>query len=222
MTLYLAGGGTPHQERLVWREAFAGVRCVVYWPFALPEPMIIEAGAWLASTVIQLEIEVDEIDIWPDLDGRAPGDLAQTDLLFVGGGRSSKLASHVREHGFAEAVRKYVADGGRYYGGSAGAVLAGDSIAIAALADSDPDAAGQVGLGLLPGLAVLPHSDTFAPGAVGNWADELAQTVVAIPEASGLAVDDGTGRVIGPDPINLVRRGRTAEYAEGMIVPLGG
>jgi dipeptidase E len=220
MTLYLAGGGTFHQERLVWREAFAGVRRVVYWPFALPDSRIVEAGAWLASAVTQLEIEVDEIDIWPELDGRSAGDLAQADLLFVGGGSSSKLAAHVREHGFADVVRDYIAGGGRYYGGSAGAVLAGNSIAIAALADSDPDAAGRAGLGLLPGLAVLPHSDTFAPKAVANWAAELAQTVVAIPEASGLAIGQGAARVIGPDPISLVRRGGTTEYAQGTIVPL--
>jgi hypothetical protein len=45
--LVLGGGGDPGQEREVWRAAFAGVRRVVYWPFALPGERIGQAPEWL-------------------------------------------------------------------------------------------------------------------------------------------------------------------------------
>lgn len=222
MTMYLAGGGTPEQESLVWAEAFAGAGRVVYWPFALPSTMAGGAAGWLAAALAGLGLAVDDLDVWPSLDGRRPRELARADLLFVGGGLTSRLAAQVREHGFADAVRDHVHGGGRYYGGSAGAVLCGESLEIAALADGDEDATGQAGLGLLRGAAVLPHADVFGLESSAAWARGLGRTVVAIPEASGLAVDGDRARVLGPDPVRVVRGAGATVHEQGAELTLAG
>ena len=116
------------------------------------------------------------------------------------GGNTFRLLDRVRTHGFIDAVRAFVADGGAYYGGSAGAILASDSIRIAE--DYDTNDIGLTDLsavGLVRNLDVLPH---FTPGqhaAMVAWAASSHDTsVLAIPNASGVVVDDGKIRVLGP------------------------
>jgi peptidase E len=119
--LVLGGGGDASQEREVWRIAFAGVRKVVYWPFALPDERAGRAPEWLRGSLAGLGIQA-EVDAWLTLEGRTAAELSPADLLFVGGGTTSKLLEHICEHGFRGHVADHVAQGGRYYGGSAGAV----------------------------------------------------------------------------------------------------
>lgn len=205
----------------MWRAAFAGVDRVIYWPFALPDSRIAAAPGWLAAALADLGIEA-RVDAWPSLEGHHPDDLDAADLLFVGGGTTSKLARHVRDYGFAQAVRDYVADGGRYYGGSAGALLASDSIALSALSDGDADAAMQDGgLGLVPGITVLPHADTVAVEDQHRWSIKLGRRLLAVPEASGVRISGPVCAVLGPEPVDVVDGPRRASYPLGAVIALG-
>jgi peptidase E len=149
-----------------------------------------------------LDIDAD-VDVWPSLEGRSPADLRPYELLFVGGGTTSKLAAHVQAYGFTQTVVDFVAGGGAYLGGSAGAILACDAITIAFLIEDDPAARGMPGLGLVPNLSVYPHADTFSANPA-QLARELGHDVIALPEASGLAIRDGNLRAIGPDTVRLI------------------
>lgn len=209
MTIYLAGGGSHTQEALVWREAFSGITHAVYWPFALPDDRIPGAEAWLRNALRDLDINVN-IDMWPSLAERSPAELESYELLFVGGGTTSKLAAHVQAYGFTQPVIDFVAGGGGYLGGSAGAILACDAITIAALIEDDPAARGMAGLGLVPGLSVYPHADTFSADPA-QLARELGHDVIALPEASGVAIRDGEMRAIGPGTVRLITDGGATE-----------
>lgn len=205
MTLYLAGGGSPAQEAQVWREAFSGITQAVFWPFALPDDRIPAAESWLHTALRDLGITV-HIDVWPSLDQHSPGDLRPYDLLFVGGGTTSKLAAHIHTYHFEQAVVDFVANGGVYLGSSAGAVLAGDEITVASLIEDDPAARGMAGLGLVHGLSVYPHADTYSADPA-QLARELGHDVIALPEASGVVVRDGDLRAIGPGTVRLFTDG---------------
>lgn len=203
MPLWLAGGGSPQQEAEVWRRAFEGVECVTYWPFALPDERIPDTPEWFRTALAELEIDVT-VDVWPSLEGRAPGQLADTDLLFVGGGVTSKLLHHIVDHDFGTPIRDFARAGGRYYGGSAGALIACESIAIAAVCDADQDAAdAPPALGLLPGLTVLPHADTFPADQISRWAEAFG-ALLTLPEACGVEVIGPELRVLGPDDAGLI------------------
>jgi dipeptidase E len=204
----------------VWRIAFAGVHKVVYWPFALPDERVSRASEWLRGSLAELGIQAD-VDAWVTLEGRTAAELESADLLFVGGGVTSKLLEHIRDYGFQDHVAAFVAQGGRYYGGSAGALIAGDSIAIAALADDDAGAAASpAGLGLFSGVTVLPHADIFAPADVRSWAAELGQRVVAIPEAGGLEVRSDRWTVVGPGSATLTQGDDHQIFPPGSSIPL--
>ncbi len=200
MTIYLGGGGSAAQESQVWKCALRGADRVLYWPFALPDHMLAGAEEWLTSSLRELGINM-EVETWESLTGHSPDELAPFDLLFVGGGSTSKLAQHIRDHEFEAAIHRYLEGGGTYYGGSAGAVFAADSIDIAALVDNDPDAAGVKGLGLIRGVSILPHADLFPLGKQQETARTLGQGVLLLPENSGVMYDGTALHAIGPGEV---------------------
>lgn len=201
MSIHLAGGGTPAQEAPAWRAAFEGVERVVYWPFALAPERAAGAEHWLHLSMARLRLAA-QVDTWPTLAGRDPGELDGADLLFVGGGATSRLALEVVEHGFAPAVAERVRAGMRYYGESAGAILAGPDVTVAALFEDDPAAVGVPGLGLVD-LAVFPHADTRDDGRPGQVAREVASPVLALDEDGCASVDGDRVLALGPGRVRL-------------------
>jgi dipeptidase E len=203
----------------VWRAAFAGVRRVLYWPFALPDDRIPNAPVWFRNGLAELGIEV-EVDPWSTLDGHSPAELAAADLIFVGGGTTSKLARHLRQHGFDKALRDHLAAGGRYYGGSAGALLPCTSIALAAPLDDDHDAALEpAGLDLIAHATVLPHANQFPLADQRRWSTDLAQRLLAVPEPSGVHISATACTVLGPDPVTVIDGPATTTYQPGTTIP---
>jgi dipeptidase E len=204
MAMFLAGGGSPEQEAQVWGAAFDGVTKVLYWPFALADDRLTAAEAWFAGALESLGIRA-AVSAWKSLEGHRGRELADFDLVFVGGGTTSKLAAHVRRHGFDTALADHILGGGRYCGGSAGALLVCEWITVAAMVDNDPDAEGVRGIGAFRGASVFPHADKYSPDTVVELAARLKHEVFALPEASGLRVSNGTVEPIGPGVVRVAR-----------------
>jgi dipeptidase E len=196
-TIFLGGGGDAADEEHLWRAMLAGKRGVLYWPFALPMEMTRGAEEWLTKSLLDLGLDV-ELQTWADLEGHHPEEMAHADLLFVGGGNAFQLLHHVRRHGFEEAVGHFVAEGGDYYGGSAGAVLACADIEVAACLDeNEVGLTDLTGLGLTRGFVVLPHYDDGQFVTARDWSSANEVTLLGIPERSGVATRDGWAEVTG-------------------------
>lgn len=102
-------------------------------------------------------------------------------------------------------------------------MLAGESIAIVALADDDADATTDDRvLGLLPTLAVLPHADTVGVERQHAWSMALGRPLLAVPEAGGVHVTGTTCTVLGPDPVHVVDGAGRVTYLPGDRIPLDG
>ncbi len=180
----------------------------MYWPFALPTAMAATADSWLRTNLDQLGVNY-ELQTWQSLHGHVPDELSTdaVDLLFVGGGNTFRLLDEVRSHGFVDQVRRFWSAGGGYYGGSAGAVLACESIAIAEGHDAnDPGLVDLSGLGLLPEVTVLPHFTDDQVGAALQWVAGHGTAIIGLPESIGLHVSpvDGLVRVIGAGTLSLI------------------
>ena len=200
-TVYLGGGGSVEQERNVWSAMLQRRPRILYWPFALPEEMLDGAQDWLRSGLDRLAAGLS-LTTWASLASHDPGELGDFDLLLVGGGNTFSLLHEVREHSFADAPAAFVTRGGDYYGGSAGAILAGDSIAIAEWYDENEVAITDLsGLGLVGKFALLPHYDPLAEVEARRWSAAHQVPVVAVPESSGLIVVEGVMTVAGPEPV---------------------
>jgi dipeptidase E len=188
---------------------------VLYWPFALSGSMLLGAEAWLSDNLAARWPEVP-LTTWTNLGGHDPSELSGFDLIFVGGGNTFKLLKHVVEHRFITPVQHFVSSGGSLYGGSAGAILASDSIDSAAGYDeNETDLNDFSGLRLVPGVVILPHYTDHERQVAAKLNRLHKKPVLGIPEASGLLITDKYARVVGRDPVYVVDGQRIRPVAPG-------
>jgi dipeptidase E len=212
--IYLGGGGSVRDEAALWDEFLSPGMRIVYWPFALASPAHASARTWLLDSLAGWGDF--RVSMWSSLSGRTAAELAAADLLFVGGGNTFALLDEVVRNDFLPAVRDYLGAGGALYGGSAGAILAGADISIAASVDAN-----EVGLtrtdalDLLGGLMVRPHYEPGQEAELVTWAATHRRTVLAIPERSGVAVVDGVARTAGPEAVHLIGPDRREQRTAG-------
>lgn len=199
-TLYLSGGGPAHDEEAMWRTMLAGNPRILYWPFALPAAMLAGAHEWLTETLAQFDFG-GTFEMWTAPSEHEHAELCEFDVLLVGGGNTFKLLHEIRTHGFLEPTRQFIQNGGTYYGGSAGAVIACDDISIAD--GHDPNEVGLTdlrALALVNHLAILPHYAPTDEKAAQRWAQQHRTRLVGLPERTGLIVTPTTILVAGHEP----------------------
>ena len=72
------------------------------------------------------------------------------DVVCIPGGNTFTMLHELRSTGLFRLLQEHLRDGGRMYGGSAGAILAGADVGIALVADpNDAGVSDTVALGLL-------------------------------------------------------------------------
>lgn len=162
---------------------------ILYWPFALPSRMLPAADRWLRTNLDALGISY-QLQTRHDLDEHKPSELRteEVDLLLVGGGNTFRLLDAIRRNGFINPIRQFSRSGGDFYGGSAGAVVACETIEIAKGHDpNDVDLTDLRSLGLITGMEILPH---FAPDQSVNASRRVRErggAVIGLPESIGIA-----------------------------------
>lgn len=213
MVVHLGGGGTAQQEAALWRPMLASRPRVLYWPFALSGAMLAGAEEWLRGSLDEHQPGL-ELETWTSLAGRSGEQMRGFDLLFVGGGNTFDLLAHLRDHGALAWVRTFLDDGGDLYGGSAGAIVAGATVEVAAWHDENATGLSTrqelAGLGLVGPHALLPHATEADLPQAQRWSERLGAPLLAVPEAAGVVVDAGRATAVGPDPV----WGVTASSAE--------
>ncbi len=212
------GCGRFADEAPLWLSMFhRPLTRIVYWPFALAAEMCASADDWLRGNLDLLGIGY-QLDTWTTLSDHDASELDPdlVDLLFVGGGNTFRLLNQVRSYGFIEQVREFWLGGGDYYGGSAGALLACDSIEIADGHDpNEPGLKDFSALGLLPDVAVLPHFTEEQIEDASRWSQSRHTVVLGLPESVGLRCAGGECAVIGGGVVTLVTERLVERYAAG-------
>lgn len=136
--------------------------------------------------------------------------LSQARLIYLLGGFPGHLAQSLQEsRGWQAAMEAY----------QAGAVIAGSSAGAMVLCEHfySPRTTGIVaGLGLIEGLCILPHHDTFGK----NWAASLQDL---LPDDVLLGIDEETGVICHPsEGLGKVHgKGEITSYHGGRIDTIG-
>jgi dipeptidase E len=208
------GCGSADDEVSLWRLMLHRLLTrIVYWPFALPASMLTEADVWLRDRLDQVGATYT-LETWSKLEHHTASDLDGVDLLFVGGGNTFRLLDHVGRAGFLDPVRRFVADGGDYYGGSAGAVLACDDIAVAEGHDpNDVGLSNLTALGLLHGVSVLPHFTESQLESAQRCTSRHRRTLIGLPENAGLRVYNGIVTVVGDGTVYVIDQSSTSTHS---------
>lgn len=201
--VYLGGGGSSEQEARLWEEAFHADESVVIWPFAHATIGARESSiTWMRSALAPYALR--SVEAWTDshIEDRA---LSGVDVVCIPGGNTFTLLHELRSTGLLRLLREHLRDGGRLYGGSAGAVLAGADIGIAVVADPNDVGLSDTGaLDLFNGMDVLPHYTAHDREMARAHAALTGRPVLCLPEASGVILDGGRLRNVGPETIELV------------------
>jgi cyanophycinase len=155
-------------------------------------------------------------------DEQLAAQVAGAGLVYLSGGNPGYLADTLRGTVVLEAVLAAWRAGAALAGCSAGAC------ALTAVADDTRRGLVRPGLGVVPGLVVLPHFDRierWRPGIVADRAARLTdgQTLIGIDEDTALTSGDGGWRVEGRQRVWIVTPDgeRTGHAAGDLITGLG-
>jgi len=115
------------------------------------------------------------------------------DIVFVNGGNTFYLLKKMRNAQFAQAVEAFVNRGGLYVGVSAGSIVAGPSIDVAACKTAGDS--NNVGLANLAALnlvntAIYPHFRPEQQTEVNEFQATVAYPVVALKDGEALLVQN--------------------------------
>lgn len=209
--LLLAGGGDADDswhidERLV--EQVGNDATMGYIPVAMPSEKYSDCEEWITSVFERHGLT--DIEMWTSLTEVDAETIADVNAIYIGGGNTFRLLNKLRTSGFDHLLRGFVSEGGVLYGGSAGAIVCGETI------ETTPDEnrveiTDTTGLGLLPNVEIWCHYER--DGAVRQYATTSGRTVLALPERSGVAVTANRYTVVGHDPIDVFQNGEVTKYS---------
>ena len=143
-------------------------------------------------------------------------EVSNADLVYLSGGKPARLLSALEGSPLWRGVLEARRRGGWIVGASAGAMVLGDWT----LVHSQVDPHGTptdwtIGLGILQGMAVVPHYDRWEEAE--RLADDIAGscTVLGIAEDSAILLDEGHGRALGRGSALIRERGGARSLSPG-------
>lgn len=151
------------------------------------------------AVLADMGFKITELDIEGAAKDKLQTVIDETDVVYVAGGNTFYLLNQLRRSGFGEMLDKFVENGGKYVGASAGALVAGPDIEIAATADElVPDLESTRGLGWVD-IVPMPHYGMSSrtksiDNAVNQYKSKYK--VVPITDDQAILVDGGDLRIV--------------------------
>ena len=149
--------------------------------------------------------------------------IADADLVYFSGGKPGHLLAILRGSAAEAALREAHARGAVIAGCSAGAmVLGGYQPQMGGRGFLRPPFGWQEGLGLAPGLVIIPHYDAIPETLVAplTLTAPKGALVVGIDENTALVGRDGTWKVEGAGRVTVWRGRRRERHASGATVSI--
>ncbi|MFA5248199.1 MAG: Type 1 glutamine amidotransferase-like domain-containing protein [Patescibacteria group bacterium] len=198
--LFLSGGGGADDSKILDKAfvSLLGNGKMLYIPIAMPGGTISYESCydWITSTMSGVSDDFVEIDMCTDLKKLNFDMVKKYRAIYVGGGNTYKLLQDIEESGVKDSLLSAINSGVIYYGGSAGAIIAGKSIATVA-EENDNEYKFEEGLSMLGEYSVLCHYDGTQDEKIKKYIELNGHPVVAMPERSGLIVSGQKAVVAG-------------------------
>ncbi len=225
--LALVGGdelmpGNEEQDRVLVAAASGGPAFVLATAAARqhPEYAVRNTRTWFAG----LGLDVEELPARRRSDATSPEhvELARTGRLFyLVGGDPGLVPTVLSETPLWQAVVDAWRAGAALAGSSAGAMALGEWTLIRARYPGDKQRRPRPALTLVPGIAVIPHFDTFGAGWVkGTLATAPSDdaVLVGIAERSAAVWHEGEWRSLGPGGVTVIADGAERTYPSGQRI----
>jgi dipeptidase E len=216
--LILSGGGLVADRasaRLLARSLPKSKR-LLYIPVAMRDGPRSFGECWDWADTLYRKVGISRIDMWTNLDGRHFSELAPYGAVLLGGGNTFALAGELKRTGFLAVLRRFLASGAIYAGGSAGAILAGTDIRTASLCgDKNKIRIRQFeGLGLLRDWSIAAHYADEMRDDLLNQARSFRLKILALSENCTVLVSDGHITAIGAPAVSVTTTGELSNSPE--------
>lgn len=216
--LFLAGGGGKFDSIAIDKRFAAALdktKPFAYIPNAMQNKPYNESLSWLKDVFCSLGIV--RIEMWLDLEKAVNRNISCISGIYIGGGDTAKLLSEIRNSGFDNQLREIYDKGLPIYGGSAGAIILGQTILTAPEATKLPENKAK-GLNLVDGFSIYCHYD--GKKDLKKLCKSLETKIIAIPEKSGVCLTDGGLEVVGYERVAVFNSNDRLDLRPGEISTL--
>jgi cyanophycinase len=218
--LVLNGGeefqpGNEPQDRQLVAAAARGPALIVTTAAARQRPELAAATAqrWFGG----LGLEAEELPVYARRDAGSPELVAraeQAGLLYLTGGDPGLVARVLAGSRVWAAMLRAWEQGAALAGSSAGAMALAERTLVMARWPHHHERRAVPALGLVPGVAVVPHYERFGP----RWTvSDLpsGMTLLGIDERTAAAWDGSAWRVLGPGGVTVVSSEGLVRFGPG-------
>lgn len=221
--LFLSGGGdidVSHAFDKLFFDSLPQNANILYIPVAMATTMIKRESSfdWFSKLISSHAGNNRDIDFSMWNSGESLPNLHNYNAVYVGGGNTYRLLSVLEKTGMLDALKKYIENGGIYYGGSAGAVIAGKSLRTVEEENLE-NYPKHAGMDFINNLSIFPHfsGSEEQKNIIQNICNSHALKIAALPENAGLIVDNHSISVYG-DMYLYEQEKKTLFYTSGEIV----
>ncbi len=211
-TIYLSGGGNAKDSFFLDKHFINSLinKKVLYVPVAITRDKIgyEECYDWIINTLTSHSKDFVDITMWLDIKNKTLKDIIEYDAVYLGGGNTYKLLEEIYNTKFNQVIIKYLNKDKIIYGGSAGAIIMGKNIDTV-IGENDKNYKYNSGLSLLGNYSVIGHYKKDDNGNIFNYISRYKNPVIALPEKSGIVIQNKIATVIGYEPVVIFLTDRT-------------
>ncbi len=203
--IYLAGGGDAEQSFQADKKIFRNIKKILYVPLAWDSDETYESCREWFESMLLLHIGIEYSMIKNSTEEIK---LTDFDLVYIGGGNTFKLLKELKESNLGNDLIDYLNKGGIIYGGSAGAIIWGNSIDICQLGtSSDKNNVKQnntSGFNIINDYDIQCQYNDSELKIHQEYSKNTSKTILAIPEENIVEFDGSKFKVLGAKEIKLI------------------
>ncbi len=216
--IYLSGGGSEDKTTILDSFFLKNLpnRNILFIPVAKTRDVngYKKSCNWLKNKLNK--ISKDSVNISMLLDFNKCKNLDNFSAVYIGGGNTYKLLKLMDKSGFLSILKKYIQNGGIVYGASAGAVLMGKDISTYIeekyiLENKKYNYTITKGMALIGNYSIITHFYENDFGKVKEYFKKKNNSVIAIPEGTGLLVKDNCLSVIGDKIVTIFNKNKPSK-----------
>lgn len=213
MRILLNGGGSGGQAAAAvgkFSSLLDRPKPILYIPLAMEPKEYPSCYQWVTSELQSCGADIEMAVSGKDLAAR---DLSSYSGIFIGGGNTYRLLWELKRHGCIGRFQDFLERDGVVFGGSAGAIIFGETIDTCRYADENEVGLEDTrGFNVMDGISLLCHYTNEGEAVTRKHTDHLlrlslGKKIIALPEEDTLFVNGGSMELIGKRPYYVFQNG---------------
>ena len=220
MKLFLCGGGCGSQTAEATKkfsDMIDRTKPLLYVPISMEPELYQSCWQWINEEMSAFNIS--NIEMVTSAEEIVKKELNNYSAIFIGGGNTFKLLYDLKTSGAFDLIRHYIEKDGIVFGGSAGAIIFGQSLEACKLEDENNVGLRDIsGFNVLNGISLLCHYTNQTREKDRKSTEYLTELskrlkIIALPEEDTVFVNGDKFEVIGTRPYYYFENGIRKEIS---------